>query len=127
MLTDVETFSSYATNDLEAAKVFYRDILGLNVTEDREGLLSLHFAGNRNGLIYYKADFMPATFTVFNFLVPDIDEAVDWMTEQGVVFERYEGFPMDEKGIHRQENVAWFKDPAGNILAVMIDPMKSGS
>jgi hypothetical protein len=93
----------------------------LNVSEEN-GLLNLHLAGDRNTLVYPKPDYVPATYTILNFPVADIDEAVDRLAERGVRFERYDGFEQDEKGISRIENapaIAWFTDPAGNILSVL--------
>jgi hypothetical protein len=89
--------------------------------DEQNGLLSLHFAGGRDTLVYLKPDFQPATYTILNFQVDDIDEAVDGLAARGVTFERYEGFDQDDKGIARGNgpNIAWFKDPAGNILSVL--------
>ena len=103
-------------------KEFYGQVLGLNVTEEH-GLLTLHLAGGNNILIYPKADHVLATFTVLNFPVRDIDQAVDELSKRGVRFEKYDGSEIktDEKGIMRGNgpNIAWFKDPAGNILSVL--------
>jgi hypothetical protein len=89
--------------------------------DEQNGLLSLHLAGGRDTLVYLKPDFQPATYTILNFQVDDIDEAVDGLAARGVTFERYEGFDQDDKGIARGNgpNIAWFKDPAGNILSVL--------
>ena len=86
-----------------------------------EGLLTLQLAGGRDTLVYLKPDFEPATYTILNFVVDDIDSAVDALAARGVRFERYEGFDQDAKGISRDQgpSIAWFKDPAGNILAVL--------
>ena len=128
MLTDSKAFSSFAVDDLAAAKQFYGETLGLRVSEMGEmpGLLSLHLAGDRDTMIYEKPDFVPATYTVLNFQVPDIEAAVDELAGRGVRFERYEGVEglgtdIDDKGIHRGEGplIAWFTDPAGNVLAVI--------
>ncbi len=92
------------------------------VIDDGSDLLALHLAGGRDTLVYSKPDFVPATYTILNFEVGDVDEAVDELGARGVQFERYEGFDQDEKGIARGgegPTIAWFKDPAGNILAVM--------
>jgi catechol 2,3-dioxygenase-like lactoylglutathione lyase family enzyme len=120
MLTHSEAFSGFSAPDIEAARRFYGDTLGLETSEDN-GLLTLQIAGGRNVLVYPKPDHEPATFTVLNFPVDDIDDAVDELTERGVEFERYEGFGQDEKGIMREQGppIAWFKDPAGNILSVI--------
>lgn len=125
MFKDSKTFSSFSTNDLEKAKKFYSDVLGLDVVEMKDmGLLQLRLAGGGSVMIYPKENHTPATFTVLNFPVSDIDKAVDELTGKGVQFERYEGFEQDEKGIarggeDRGPSIAWFKDPAGNILAVL--------
>ena len=103
-------------------KDFYGQTLGLEVTEEH-GLLTLHLAGGNNVLIYPKADHMPANFTILNFPVSDVDQAVDELTRRGVRFEKYNGpeIKTDEKGIMRGNGptIAWFKDPAGNILSVV--------
>jgi catechol 2,3-dioxygenase-like lactoylglutathione lyase family enzyme len=123
MLANTKAFSGFAVDDVPAAQTFYEDTLGLKVSE-ANGLLTLHLAGDRNTLIYPKPDFTPATYTILNFPVDDIDAAVDWLAARGVSFERYDGFEQDEKGISRAEEgpyIAWFKDPAGNILSVLQD------
>jgi hypothetical protein len=91
------------------------------VIDEENGLISLQIAGDRDTMIYQKPDFTPATYTVLNFPVDDVEEAVDGLAARGVSFERYEGFEQDEKGIARGPGpaIAWFKDPAGNILAVL--------
>jgi catechol 2,3-dioxygenase-like lactoylglutathione lyase family enzyme len=123
MLTDSKAFSGFAVDDLQKAHEFYGETLGLKteVLDETNGLLSLHHPGDRDTLLYQKPDFTPATYTVLNFPVPDIDEAVDQLAAKGVRFERYEGFDQDDKGIARGDgpNIAWFKDPAGNILSVL--------
>jgi catechol 2,3-dioxygenase-like lactoylglutathione lyase family enzyme len=121
MLENSKAFSGFAVPDLEEARAFYADKLGVRVTEDN-GLLTLHLAGgDRPTLIYPKPDFTPATYTILNFPVQDVDAAVDELTSRGVEFEKYEGFDQDEKGIARSGGppIAWFKDPAGNILSVL--------
>lgn len=121
MFADSKAFSGFAVPDIAAAKEFYGDKLGLEVTEEN-GLLTLHLAGGeRPTLIYPKPDHEPANYTILNFQVEDVAQAVDALNEQGVEMERYEGFEQDEKGIARGEgpDIAWFKDPAGNILAVL--------
>jgi catechol 2,3-dioxygenase-like lactoylglutathione lyase family enzyme len=126
MFADTKAFSGFAVDDIEKARQFYTEVLGLKVS-DAPGpeLLTLHIAGDRDTLIYGKPDFVPATYTILNFPVDDIDKAVDELSERGVSFERYDGFDQDEKGIARGDqgpNIAWFKDPAGNILAVLETP-----
>jgi catechol 2,3-dioxygenase-like lactoylglutathione lyase family enzyme len=121
MFADSKAFSGFAVDDLEQARAFYGDTLGIRVTEEHE-LLTLHLAGGaRPTLIYPKPDFEPATYTILNFPVDDVERAVDELTSRGVEFERYEGFEQDEKGVARGmgPDIAWFKDPAGNILAVL--------
>ena len=121
MLSKSKAFSGFATPDISMAKAFYTETLGLNVTEEH-GLLTLHLSGGNNVLIYPKPDHAPATFTVLNFPVDDVAAAVDRLAEAGVTFERYPGMEQDERGIARDPDgpaIAWFKDPAGNILAVL--------
>ena len=124
MLQDSKAFSGFSVDDGPRAKAFYGDTLGLEVSEEPEhGLLFLHLPGDRDTLIYPKPDHSPATFTILNFPVEDIETAVEELTERGVRFERYPGTEMetDEKGIFRGggPNIAWFKDPAGNILSLI--------
>ena len=124
MFANTEAFSGFAVDDVEKARAFYADTLGLNVAEEAEmGLLTLHLAGGRDVMVYPKPDFVPATYTILNFRVDDVDAAVDELTARGVQMERYDGFEQDEKGIARAADggpdIAWFKDPAGNILAVL--------
>jgi len=120
MFEDTEAFSGFAVNDLDKAREFYGETLGLTVSE-LDGLLGLKVAGSRDILIYPKPDHVPATFTILNFPVDDIDAAVDELVGRGVRFERYDGFDQDEKGIARGEGpyIAWFRDPAGNVLSVL--------
>jgi len=121
MLRTEEAFSSFSVNDIPKAKAFYKETLGLEVSEKPEGL-EVHEPGGGSLFIYTKPDHTPANFTVLNFVVKDIDAAVDELTKQGVRFEKYEGdIKTDEKGIHRNggPTIAWFKDPAGNILSVL--------
>lgn len=120
MLTEATAFSGFSTNDVGAAKAFYADTLGVLV-EEESGMLSLALAGGQRVLIYPKDDHQPATFTVLNFEVADIDAAVDELSGRGVELLRYEGLPQDERGIAREYGppIAWFADPAGNILAVI--------
>ena len=118
MFENTKAFSGFAVNDIPAAKTFYGETLGLRVSEDN-GMLSLHLAGDRDTLVYPKEDHEPATYTILNFLVQDIDAAVDALVARGVTFERYDG--VDEKGIFRKGGplIAWFRDPAGNVLSVL--------
>jgi predicted enzyme related to lactoylglutathione lyase len=121
MLGNSKAYSSFAAPDVDKAKEFYGETLGLNVEViEGPGLLQLNLAGDRPTLIYPKEDHAPANYTVLNFPVEDVDASVDALSERGVQFERYEGFDQDEKGISRGQGptIAWFKDPAGNILAV---------
>ena len=121
MFTKTKAFSSFAVPDLDAARSFYGETLGLEVSEGPEGVLALEIEGGQTILVYPKPDFTPATYTVLNFPVDDVDAAVDELTGRGVEFERYEGFDQDERGIARGNgpDIAWFKDPAGNILSVL--------
>jgi predicted enzyme related to lactoylglutathione lyase len=123
MFTDTKAYSGFAVDDLGKAREFYGDALGLKVSVESEenGLITLHLAGGRDTLVYLKPDFAPATYTILNFEVDDIDEAVDGLSARGVRFERYDGFEQDDKGISRNVGpaIAWFKDPAGNILSVL--------
>lgn len=125
MFATTKAFSGFSVDDIPAAKAFYGETLGLRVSEEH-GLLFLHVEGCSDIVVYPKPDHVPATFTILNFPVDDIDEAVDGLTERGVRFERYEQFgaEQDEKGIARGEgpSIAWFKDPAGNILSVLQEP-----
>ena len=120
MFANTRAFSGFAVNDIERARQFYGGTLGLETSVDH-GLLTLHLAGDRPTLVYPKPDFVPATYTILNFPVDDIDAAVDELTERGVRMERYDDFPQDERGIMREGGplIAWFKDPAGNVLAVL--------
>ena len=126
MLHDSKAYSGFSTNDTSAAKEFYSNILGLEVTEEH-GMLSLHLATGGVVLVYPKGDeHVAATFTILNFPVDNIDEAVDALAAKGVVFEHYDGeMKTDEKGIARGlsvnmgPDIAWFKDPAGNTLSVL--------
>lgn len=123
MFANTKAFSGFAVPDLQQARAFYEDILGLRVSEE-SGLLTLHLAGGRDTLVYPKPDHTPATYTILNFPVPDIDAAVEQLAARGVQFERYDGIGQDDRGISRGEDgprIAWFKDPAGNILAVLED------
>jgi catechol 2,3-dioxygenase-like lactoylglutathione lyase family enzyme len=119
MFAETKTLGSYSVKDLREAEEFYAGTLGLRVSRPRAGLLLLHLAAGAEFLLYLKADHVPASFTVLNFLVDDIDLAVDTLAGRGVRFEHYERPKTDEKGIDRAEDVAWFTDPSGNILSVV--------
>jgi predicted enzyme related to lactoylglutathione lyase len=122
MLKNSKAFSGFSADDIPKAKQFYAGILGLDVSEE-QGLLTLRLAGGNNVIIYPKPNHVPATFTVLNFPVKDVDLAVDELKKRGVRFEQYDSpnLKTDEKGIMRGNGptIAWFKDPAGNILSVI--------
>jgi catechol 2,3-dioxygenase-like lactoylglutathione lyase family enzyme len=124
MFKGSHAFSGFSSNDIPACLDFYGRTLGLDVSE-ANGMLTLHLRDGGRILIYPKPDHVPASYTVLNFPVDDIDKAVDALTAAGVMFERYPGIPQDERGIVRPDRpeygppIAWFKDPAGNILAVL--------
>jgi len=118
---NTKAFSSFSVNDLEKARVFYGQTLGLDVSESKEGL-SLHLKGDNEIFIYPKPDHTPATFTILNFAVDDVDQTVDDLTQLGVHFQIYnEGeLKTDDKGVFRgKPKIAWFKDPAGNFLSIL--------
>jgi predicted enzyme related to lactoylglutathione lyase len=123
MFANTKATNGFAVDDIEKAKEFYGETLGLGVTvlSEEFGVASIQLAGGRDTLIYRKDDFVPATYTILNFEVDDVDAAVDELSGRGVALERYEGFEQDEKGIARGPgpHIAWFKDPAGNILSVL--------
>jgi catechol 2,3-dioxygenase-like lactoylglutathione lyase family enzyme len=122
MLANSKAFSGFAVDDLDKARAFYADTLGLKV-EPIEGapLMTLQLAGDRPTLIYAKPDHTPADYTILNFPVEDIDAAVEALSRRGVTFERYDGVKQDDNGVMREQGppIAWFKDPAGNILSVL--------
>jgi catechol 2,3-dioxygenase-like lactoylglutathione lyase family enzyme len=120
MLADTKAFSGFAVDDIERAREFYSETLGLR-TSEQNGLLTLHLAGDRDTLIYPRPNHVPADYTILNFPVDDIDAAVDGLVARGIHFESYDGFDQDEKGILRGGGpyIAWFKDPAGNVLSVL--------
>ena|SRR5438045_2575929 len=122
MLGESKAFSGFSVDDIQKATKFYREKLGVEVSE-ANGLLTLHLAGGNNILIYSKPNHVPATFTVLNFPVQDVDKAVEELTKRGVHFEIYDlpDIKTDQKGIMRGKGptIAWFKDPAGNILSVL--------
>jgi catechol 2,3-dioxygenase-like lactoylglutathione lyase family enzyme len=123
MFENTKAYNGFAVDDIQKAKEFYGETLGLKVSvlDEENGLLSLDLNGDPDTLVYLKPDFEPATYTILNFPVDDVDKAVDELSGRGVSFERYEGFDQDEKGIARGNGpqIAWFKDPAGNILSVL--------
>jgi catechol 2,3-dioxygenase-like lactoylglutathione lyase family enzyme len=124
MFENTKAFSGFSVDDIAAAKEFYGETLGIDVAEQGD-VLTLNIAGDRPTLVYPKDDHTPASFTILNFPVEDIEQAVDELSERGVSFERYEGTDIetDDKGIFRGEGplIAWFKDPAGNVLSVIQD------
>lgn len=122
MLKESKAFSSFSVDDLHKAKRFYGDLLGLHVADNPIGLIELHFGDDNKILIYPKSEHQPATFTVLNFPVEDIEKMVDELSAKGIKFEQYDYLQTDARGISRNPQgikVAWFKDPAGNILAIL--------
>ena len=126
MFADTPAFSGFAVDDLQKATQFYGETLGVKTTvlDEDNGLAQLDLAGDRTTFVYVKSDFVPATYTILNFQVEDVDAAVDELASRGVRLERYDGFEQDEKGIARTPGgdgpeIAWFTDPAGNVLAVL--------
>ncbi|WP_447637373.1 VOC family protein [Flavobacterium microcysteis] len=124
MLNNSKAFSGFSIDDSQKAKKFYGELLGLNIEEDSEmeGLLTLKLAGGNSIIIYTKENHEPATFTILNFPVKDIEQAVDDLVKRGIIFEQYGGnIKTDKKGIFRGGGplIAWFKDPAGNILSIL--------
>jgi catechol 2,3-dioxygenase-like lactoylglutathione lyase family enzyme len=122
MLADSKAFSGFAVPDLAKAREFYADTLGLRVSGDeQDGALTLHLAGGRDVLVYIKPDHAPASYTILNFPVEDVEGTVDALTARGVRFEQYDGIEQDDKGINRGEGplIAWFRDPAGNIFSII--------
>jgi catechol 2,3-dioxygenase-like lactoylglutathione lyase family enzyme len=119
MFQTAKAFGSFAVDDLAAAQKFYGETLGLKVSEE-DGALMLYLAGDHRILVYAKPDHSPASFTILNFPVDDIDQAADELTALGVPILRYEGFDTDDRGIYRGQgrSIAWFTDPAGNVLSV---------
>ena len=126
MFENTKAFSGFAVDDTQKAREFYGETLGVKteVLEEEFGLLALHLAGDRDTIVYEKEGFVPANYTILNFEVDDIDKAVDDLAARDVSVERYDGFDQDEKGIARGPGpqIAWFKDPAGNILSVLQQP-----
>lgn len=120
MFANTKAFSGFAVDDVEKAREFYGGTLGIE-TSEANGIMTLHLAGGRDTIVYPKPGHTPAEYTILNFPVDDIDEAVDELTARGIKFERYDGAGQDEKGINRAGGpyIAWFRDPAGNILSVL--------
>ena len=124
MLTYEAAFSGFSVDDIVAARDFYSETLSVEVEDLENGLLRLHLSGGNEVIVYPKPDHVPAVFTILNFAVPDIEQAVDELAAEGVETIRYEGLGQDERGISRNPGgpaIAWFNDPAGNILAVLED------
>ena len=125
MLSDSKAFSGIGVDDLEAARRFYGETLEqrVEVLDEDNGLMTLHLAGDRPTLIYASPGMTPASTTVLNFPVADVDAAVEWLSGRGVTFERYEGMPQEPNGVMKAggPDIAWFKDPAGNTLSVLKD------
>lgn len=125
MLTNSPAYSGFSVNDLEKAKQFYAEVLGVNISEEGGMGMQLHLGSGAAVFVYPKENHTPATFTILNFPVMDIDQAVAELSQKGVTFERYEGMEQDENGIARGlssqqgPDIAWFKDPSGNILSVL--------
>ncbi|MGW6128417.1 VOC family protein [Cellulomonas sp. NPDC055163] len=124
MLRESKAFGGFSVDDVPRARAFYGETLGLDVTEEN-GMLTLRLGGGAHVIVYPKADHVPATFTVLNFPVPDVEAAVAWLTGRGVAFEHYEGtgIETDAQGVFRGGGplIAWFTDPAGNVLSVIED------
>jgi predicted enzyme related to lactoylglutathione lyase len=123
MFKDTKAFSSFSVNDLQKAREFYNQTLGIEVSDGIMGILTLHLSGGGTVIIYPKPNHEPATFTVLNFPVPDVEKAVDKLISLGITFEQYDGeIKTNEKGIAKGSEgptIAWFKDPAGNIISVL--------
>ncbi len=120
MLGNSKAFSGFSVDDIPAAQKFYEETLGLKVTEEN-GMLTLHLGGDRATLVYPKPNHTPATYTTLNFPVDDVGAAAVELAKRGVTFEHYDGLDQDDNGVSRGEGppIAWFKDPAGNILSVI--------
>jgi catechol 2,3-dioxygenase-like lactoylglutathione lyase family enzyme len=123
VFANTKAYSGFAVDDGQRAREFYGETLGIEntVVDEAQGLMILHLAGGRDTFVYQKPNFMPATYTILNFEVDEIEKAVDELAAKGVEFERYDGFDQDDHGISHGPGpeIAWFKDPAGNILSVM--------
>jgi predicted enzyme related to lactoylglutathione lyase len=126
MFQDSQAFSGFSVDDLDAARSFYGDTLGLDVSDvEMDGLMQLTLPGGARVIVYAKPDHTPATFTILNFPVDDVEAAVDQLTAKGIEMLRYDGFDQDDKGIATQEGpaIAWFNDPAGNVISVVKNVM----
>jgi catechol 2,3-dioxygenase-like lactoylglutathione lyase family enzyme len=125
MLENSHAYSGFAVKDLADAKDFYGDTLGLklNVLDEENGLMELKLAGDRTTLVYQQPDSNPASYTILNFPVDDLEATVDELASRGVSFERYDAFEQDERGIAQDSGpgIAWFKDPSGNVLSIHRD------
>jgi len=125
MLANSKAYSGFAVPDISKGLEFYRETLGLKteVLDEENGLVTLHLAGDRPTLMYQSPSHSPASYTILNFPVEDVEATVDELAERGVRFERYDEFDQDERGIVRTggPRVAWFKDPFGNVLSVLED------
>ena len=123
MLENSHAFSGFAVKDIDRAREFYGETLGLKTSmlDEENGLMELHLAGDRTTLVYAQPDSTAASYTILNFPVEDVEATVDGLAERGVSFERYDAFEQDEKGIARGQGpeIAWFKDPSGNVLSVL--------
>ncbi|HEX3519314.1 MAG TPA: VOC family protein [Solirubrobacteraceae bacterium] len=120
MFANTRAFSGFSVDDVQQARDFYAETLGINTSEEH-GMLQLHIAGGRDTLVYPKPNHEPANYTILNFPVEDIDATVDELAARGVQMLRYDGFDQDERGVFRGGGplIAWFKDPAGNVLSVL--------
>jgi len=120
VFTDTKAFSGFAVDDVDRARAFYGETLGIRTSQEY-GLMRLHLAGDRDTLVYPKPGHTPAEYTILNFPVDDIEAAIDELVSRGVEFERYDEMPQDERGIMREGGpfIAWFRDPAGNVLSVL--------
>ena len=127
MFANIKAFSGFSVDDIDAARTFYRDTLGLTVEDNAMGFLNIHLATGGVILVYPKGDHVPATYTILNFPVPSVDAAVDELNAKGVVTKIYDGDFTDERGVSRPPKpeygpvICWFKDPAGNVLSVLED------
>ncbi|UAJ78116.1 VOC family protein [Leifsonia sp. ZF2019] len=129
MVTALDIFSGFSVDDIDAARAFYRDTLGLDCTDGPMGNLDIALPGGSHVFVYPKPDHVPATFTILNLVVADIDAAVDELNGRGVVTTIYDdpNLPTDEKGVlrgrshNRGPDIAWFRDPAGNVMSVLQD------